>query len=52
MLKVRSATAVNPAEFSTMIPHAFGAHEGPVEILCIFDPAGEQAHRCPSPGQA
>ena len=35
------------AEFSTMIPHAFGAHEGPVEILCIFDPAGEQAHRCP-----
>ncbi len=37
------------AEFSTMIPHAFGAHEGPVEILCIFDPAGEQAHRCPSP---
>jgi transcriptional regulator with XRE-family HTH domain len=37
------------AEFSTMIPHAFGAHEGPVEILCIFDPAGEQAHRSPSP---
>jgi transcriptional regulator with XRE-family HTH domain len=37
------------AEFSTMIPHAFGAHEGPVEILCIFDPAGEQAHRHPSP---
>ena len=37
------------AEFSTMIPHVFGAHEGPVEILCIFDPAGEQAHRCPSP---
>ena len=37
------------AEFSTMIPHAFGAHEGPVEILCIFDPAGEQAHRCPAP---
>ena len=36
------------AEFSTMIPHAFGAHDGPVEILCIFDPAGEQAHRCPS----
>ena len=37
------------AEFSTMIPHAFGAHDGPVEILCIFDPAGEQAHRCPAP---
>lgn len=37
------------AEFSTMIPHAFGAYEGPVEILCILDPAGEQAHRYPSP---
>ena len=37
------------AEFSTMIPHAIGAHEGPVEILCIFDHDGEQAHRCPSP---
>jgi quercetin dioxygenase-like cupin family protein len=37
------------AEFSTMIPYAFGAHDGPVEVLCIFDPAGEQAHRLPSP---
>ncbi len=37
------------AEFSTMIPHAFSAHEGPVEALCILDPAGEQAHRHPSP---
>jgi len=37
------------AEFSTMIPHAIGAHEGPVEILCIFDHDGEQAHRRPSP---
>jgi|SRR5579859_1506562 len=36
------------AEFSTMTPHAFGAHGGPVEILCIFDPAGEQAHRWPT----
>ena len=35
------------AEFSTMIPHAFGAHDGPVEILCIFDHDGEQAHRQP-----
>ncbi len=33
------------AEFSTMIPHAFGAHGGPVEILCIFDHDGERAHR-------
>jgi transcriptional regulator with XRE-family HTH domain len=38
------------AEFSTMTPHAFGAHDGPVEILCIFDHDGEQAHRSlPSP---
>jgi transcriptional regulator with XRE-family HTH domain len=35
------------AEFSTMVPHAFGAHGGPVEILCIFDHDGEQAHRQP-----
>ncbi len=35
------------AEFSTMIPHAFGAHDGQAEILCIFDHDGEQAHRQP-----
>ncbi|QJW38059.1 helix-turn-helix domain-containing protein [Cellulosimicrobium protaetiae] len=32
------------AEFSTMVPHSFGAHEGPVEILTIFDQEGERAH--------
>ncbi|MGW6375392.1 helix-turn-helix domain-containing protein [Rhodococcus sp. NPDC055112] len=32
------------AEFSTMVPHAIGAHEGPVEILTIFDRDGERAH--------
>lgn len=32
------------AEFSTMTPHAFSAHEGPVEILCILDHDGDQAH--------
>lgn len=32
------------AEFSTMTPHAFSAHEGPVEILCILDHDGNQAH--------
>ena len=32
------------AEFSTMTPHAFGAHGGPVEVLCIFDHDGEKAH--------
>jgi len=32
------------AEFSTMAPHAIGAHDGPVEILTIFDHDGERAH--------
>lgn len=32
------------AEFSTMVPHAIGAHDGPVEILTIFDHDGERAH--------
>jgi transcriptional regulator with XRE-family HTH domain len=37
------------AEFSTMIPHAFGAHEGPAEILCVFDHDGQRTHLKPSP---
>jgi transcriptional regulator with XRE-family HTH domain len=32
------------AEFSTMVPHAFGAHGGPAEILCILDHEGERSH--------
>jgi len=32
------------AEFSTMTPHVVQAHEGPVEILTIFDHDGERAH--------
>ena len=32
------------AEFSTMTPHAVEAHEGPVELLTIFDHDGERAH--------
>lgn len=32
------------AEFSTMTPHSIDAHEGPVEILSIFDHAGERVH--------
>ncbi|HIZ36595.1 MAG TPA: XRE family transcriptional regulator [Candidatus Ruania gallistercoris] len=32
------------AEFSTMAPHALGAHEGVAEILTIFDQDGEHAH--------
>jgi hypothetical protein len=27
-----------------MVPHAVDAHEGPVEILTIFDHDGERAH--------
>lgn len=32
------------AEFSTMTPHALDAHEGPAELLTIFDHDGERAH--------
>ena len=32
------------AAFSTMTPHAFGAHGGPAEILCIFDHDGQRTH--------
>lgn len=32
------------AEFSTMIPHAFGAHGGPAEVLFIFDHDGRRTH--------
>jgi transcriptional regulator with XRE-family HTH domain len=37
------------AEFSTMVPHAFSAHDGPAEILCIFDHDGQRTHLRPSP---
>jgi transcriptional regulator with XRE-family HTH domain len=37
------------AEFSTMIPHAFGAHGGPAEMLCILDHDGQRTHLKPSP---
>lgn len=36
--------AGDAAEFSTMVPHAIGAHDGPVEILTILDHDGERAH--------
>lgn len=36
--------AGDAAEFSTMIPHAIGAHDGPVEILTVLDHDGERAH--------
>lgn len=35
------------AEFSTTVPHAFGAHGGPAEILCILDHEGERTHLGP-----
>ncbi len=36
--------AGDAAEFSTMVPHFIGAHDGPVEIVTIFDHDGERAH--------
>ena len=36
--------AGDAAEFSTMVPHAIGAQDGPVEILTILDHDGERAH--------
>ena len=35
------------AEFSTTVPHAFGATDGPAEILCILDHDGERTHLGP-----
>jgi len=40
------------AEFSTMLPHAFGAHDGAAEILCILDHDGERTHLGPARPQA
>ncbi|MFC4584800.1 helix-turn-helix domain-containing protein [Sphaerisporangium corydalis] len=37
------------AEFSTMVPHAFGAQGGPAEILGIFDHDGQRTHLRPLP---
>jgi transcriptional regulator with XRE-family HTH domain len=40
--------AGDAAEFSTMVPHAIGAHGGPAEILTILTQDGERAHLHPS----
>jgi transcriptional regulator with XRE-family HTH domain len=40
--------AGDAAEFSTMVPHAIGAHGGPAEILTILSHDGERAHLTPS----
>jgi transcriptional regulator with XRE-family HTH domain len=42
----------NVAEFSTMIPHAIGAHGEPVEILAILSRDGERAHLTHAPDAA
>ncbi|MEV4706376.1 helix-turn-helix transcriptional regulator [Actinoplanes sp. NPDC049316] len=44
-IRVRTGEA---AEFSTMVPHAFGAEEGAAEVLCILDHDGERTHLGPA----
>jgi transcriptional regulator with XRE-family HTH domain len=39
------------AEFSTMVPHAFGAADEPAEVLCILDHEGERSHLGPASGK-
>ncbi len=39
------------AEFETMTPHGFAAHEGPAEVLMIFDRDGQAAHTHRAPDQ-
>lgn len=41
MIRVEAGQA---AEFSTMVPHSFGADGGPAEIIVILDPEGERSH--------
>ncbi|GAB3247115.1 helix-turn-helix domain-containing protein [Kineosporia babensis] len=36
--------AGNAAAFSTMVPHAFGALDGPAEILAVLDHDGRRTH--------
>ncbi|WP_067500002.1 helix-turn-helix domain-containing protein [Actinoplanes sp. TFC3] len=40
------------AEFSTMVPHAFGAHEGPAEVITILDKEGQRTHLTRGEGSA
>lgn len=39
-----TVAAGQAAEFSTLVPHAFGAYGGPAEIIVILDPDGERSH--------
>jgi transcriptional regulator with XRE-family HTH domain len=43
-IRVRAGEA---AEFSTMVPHAFGVEGEPAEVLCILDHDGERSHLGP-----
>jgi transcriptional regulator with XRE-family HTH domain len=36
------------AEFSTMVPHAFGSRDAAAEMLCILDHDGERTHLGPA----
>ena len=45
MIRVETGEA---AEFSTMIPHAFGVLDGPAEVLCILDHDGQRNHLWPA----
>jgi transcriptional regulator with XRE-family HTH domain len=36
------------AEFSTMVPHAFGSQDGPAEVLTILDQDGQRTHLGPA----
>ena len=39
-----TVAAGQAAEFSTMVPHAFGAYGGPAEIIATLDPDGGRGH--------
>jgi transcriptional regulator with XRE-family HTH domain len=43
-IEVRAGEA---AEFSTMVPHAFGVRSGAAEVLCILDHDGQRTHLSP-----
>ncbi|GAA2740519.1 helix-turn-helix transcriptional regulator [Terrabacter aerolatus] len=40
------------AQFSTMVPHALTALDGPLEIIVVFDREGRRAHLDPEKGHA
>lgn len=42
--RVIDVPAGQAAEFSTMIPHAMSAIDGPAEVISIFDHDGERCH--------